>query len=115
MFKGFGKQKEPMIDQVVKRGLIAYEVLKKSVADSRELTQLLAQAVMRFTNNAKSNTHSDETNLIYGRLCVGNIFLNARQTIMEMENDIPLETIFQWMIETPMDELDEVNTIGVGG
>ena len=103
MFNGFGKQQqEPSIQTIAETGRGLYEFLKLKVEDDKELTRLLSQVVMKFTNRRPSANHSSETILKFGRICTGHAVNNVYHTMGQME----LKDILTYLIETPFDEME---------
>jgi hypothetical protein len=104
MFKGFGKPQQtqqPSIQTIAETGRGLYEFLKLKVDGDKELTRMLSQVVMKFTNRNPSPNHSSETNLKFGRICTGHAVRNVYHTMGQME----LKDILTYLIDTPFDDM----------
>ena len=110
MFKGFGKpSNEEMVASLVNESLAYYKHLSKCAAqEGQETSQVLAQAVMRFSKDA--NTNDDESAINYGRVCVGLAVNSLVENARENGNErlLNLKDTLQFLVSTPVSVLHQM-------
>jgi len=110
MFNLFGKpSQEQMIKDVVVNGLEYYKHLRECAAqEGQETTRVLAQAVMKFSKDA--DTHTDESAINFGRVCVALGVMNLTKIHEERGNAhlLNLKDTLQFLLSTPKDVLHKM-------
>ena len=107
MFKGFGKQKEPSIKEVINESLKQYAFLKDFCSQERECEVLLAQIVMKFFNDQEDAGHSESTRMQYARILAGTAVNTASQR-WDPELDTDMRDVLRFTLEATEEQLLEI-------
>ena len=110
MFNLFGKpSQEQMLKYMVDSGLEYYKHLSEcATQEGQETAQVLAQAVMKFSKDADTNT--DESAINFGRVCVALAVMNLTKIHAERGNAhlLNLKDTLQFVLSTPTDVLHKM-------
>lgn len=105
MFKGFGKPKEPSIDELCTGSLELYEDIKQYAESEPDTRALLAQCVMKF---AQSDGHEvNEVRLTWGRICVATACHSIMQKLKDegAGEELSLFQVLHYIKATSLEDL----------